>query len=444
MYRNQLEFYTQEIQSQWNGIQWMQNGGLHIDVAALLQHRKEIRDGIRSNLASLGQTLGWEPNTKSYLDMEKLFAQVGVTPSRTKPSARKPTGSVKMAHDDLLNYAHRYPSARSVLALCLEVTRLRTLQSNFLDLALDGNDYYHPTYGLNATATGRYASRGADEGGPQGQNWPHSLLNIVIPDQPGHVLTEADLSQAEDMIIAWDAQDKIAISAFENFVDSHRLKACWAFRSWEYHLGLPPAQMLASITEVCTACASLNLKKCNHSERFLSKSSGYAFKYKMGVRKFITKQLPRAGVYITEAEGKRIRDRIVSPPVVRWQLDTEQSLAKSRWLTNLFGRKREFYGILDSSGEMLRAALSWKAQSVVGIIAGRAVTRLERSLRDIGNGARLCTQRHDSVLVSHSPADTQRVCEAIQAAFYSPITAHGRVLNIPIEIKTGPNWRDLH
>lgn len=444
MYRNQYDFYMTEIQSMWDATTWMQRGGLHIDVAALLTHRREINDAIEANKAALLAALGWVPNTKSSTEMEKMLLQLGVVAARTKPSKGRTTGSAKTARDDLLSYAHRFPSSRPVLSICLEITRLRTLQSNFLDLALDREDCYHPTYRLNGTATGRYASQGADEGGPQGQNWPHSLLNLVIPDDPLlDELTEADLSQAEDMIIAWDANDKVAISAFEQHVDSHNLKACWAFRNWEYSAGLPSSALLSSITKVCGLCASLGENKCNHAERHVAKTSGYAFKYKMGVRKFVNRILPNAGVYISENEGKRIRDRVVSPPTRQWQDATELGLRKSRWITNLLGRKREFYGLLDDSGELLRAALSWKAQSVVGVIAGRAVTRLERSLRLIGPHARLLTQRHDSVLVSHRASDRRRVVDAIGEAFYSPINAHGRELNIPIESKSGPNWRDL-
>ena len=437
MFANQYDFYMAEIQSMWDATSWMQSGGMHIDIQALLAHRKEISDAITQNESSLQASLGWTPNTKSSIDMLKMLTDIGVVPGRTK------MGKARIAKDDLLGYAHKYPSSRPVLATCLEITRLRTLQSNFLDLALDNNDYYHPTYGLNATATGRYASRGADEGGPQAQNWPHQLLNLVVPDNIGDELTEADLSQAEDMIIAWDSQDKIAIEAFQQGIDSHRLKACWAFRNWDYNAGLPSSAMLASVSEVCALCTTLGQTKCNHAERFVAKQSGYAFKYNMGVRKFVNKILPNAGVYISEAEGKRIRDRVVSPPTTRWQDNTEFDLRKSRWLTNLLGRKREFYGLLDDSGELLRAALSWKAQSIVGVIAGRAVTRLERSLRLIGPTARLVTQRHDSVLVSHSPRDRTRIRLAIAEAFYSPINAHGRVLNIPLEVKHGPNWRDL-
>ena len=438
-YKTQYDFYMSEIQSQWPAVAWMISGGMHIDTSALIAHRRDIIDSITKQEQSLKTAVGWVPNTKSPLDMARLFTALGINARRT------PTGRVKAARDDLLTYAHSNPSARAVLSVCLEITRLRTLQSNFLDLALDGLDRYHPTYRLNGTATGRLASQGADEGGPQGQNWPHALLNIVIADDPSlDELTEADLKQAEDMIIAWDAEDRIAIEAFEQDIDSHRLKGCWAFRNWQYNQGVPPATLLASITEVCKTCGSLGQTKCNHSERFLSKQSGYAFKYKMGVRKFTNKILPNAGVWITEAEGKRIRDRVVSPPTIRWQDDTERSLRKSRVLTNLLGRQREFYGLLDDSGELLRAALSWRAQSVVGVIAGRAITRLERSLRLIGPSARLITQRHDSVLVSHRRSDRERVRDAINAAFASPIVAHGRTLNIPIEMKHGKNWRDLH
>lgn len=433
------DFYMIEIQSQFPATQWMIEGGLHIDTVALTETRKRLRNEVASLESELAKQLKWIPNTKSSIDMGKLLAQFNVTVSRTK------TGKPKIGKEDLLGYSHKFPNVRPILDVCLEITKRRTIQSNFLDMALDKRDYYHPTYRLNGTKSGRFASEGADEGGPQGQNWPHSLLNLVIPDNPlTDELTEADLSQAEDMIIAWDAEDMVMIDAFQKHVDSHLLKACWAFRNWDYQLGLPLPSLLSSITIACNKCRREGQSKCNHSERFIAKQSGYAFKYKMGVRKFVTKILPPAGVYITEKEGLRIRERVVTPPTIKWQNETDRELRRSRWLTNLLGRKREFYGLHDPNGELLREALSWKAQSVVGVIAGRAVARLETSLRRIGPTCRLCTQRHDSVLVSHKRTERAMVREAISEAFYSPINAHGRTLNIPLEFKSGPNWRDLH
>jgi DNA polymerase I-like protein with 3'-5' exonuclease and polymerase domains len=370
--------------------------------------------------------------------MAKLFLQLGINPRRTT------TGQPGISKEDLVSYSHKYSNAREALLLCLDITSRRTLQSNFLSMALDPDDYYHPVYRLNGTKSGRFASEGADEGGPQGQNWPPNLLHIVIPDNPDRdELIEGDLAQAEDMIIAYDANDRIAIQAFESGIDSHRLKACWIFRNWPYEQGIPPKELLDNVTTVCPRCRDQGQPKCNHSERFIAKSSGYAFKYRMGVRKFVTKQLPLAGVFISEATARDYKQKVVSPPTAAWQDRTNQQLRRSRWLTNLLGRKREFYGIQDSGGKMLRDALSWLAQSVVGVIAGRAITRLERSLRAISPHTRLLTQRHDSVLVSAPRQVRPLVCEAIREAFYCPIMAHGRELNIPVELKVGPNWGSL-
>lgn len=440
---NLYDFYMTEVQSQWLATSWMIEGGLHIDVRELISTRQKLRMEIAELEVQLAESAGWTPNTKSNQDMERLLNQLSVVPTRTPPSRNFPRGQAKVAKDDLLNYAHKYPTSRDVLNICLEITKRRTIQSSFLGLALDRDDFYHPTYRLNGTKTGRFASEGADEGGPQGQNWPHHLLNLVIPDNPlTDELTEADLKQAEAMIVAWDAGDPFLMEAFTSGRDIHRIRGCVIFKGWNIRMGLPTESLLSSISVSCRDCSTQGQNNCTHSERFISKQSGHAFTYKMGPRKFVNKILPPAGVYLTEAEGRRIRDLVLTPHVLKWQDDTDLELKRSRWMTNLLGRRREFYGLHDSNGELLREALSWKAQSVVGVIAGRAISSLEISLRNI-IGARLLTQRHDSVLVSHKRNDRDRVRQCIIEAFHSPINAHGRILNIPLEFKSGPNWRDL-
>ena len=97
---------------------------------------------------------------------------------------RNPRGLVRRGEDDLLRYAHTYPHARPILVTCIEITRRRTLSSNFLNMALDHADYYHCTYRLNGTKTGRFASEGADEGGPQGQIGPTTSYTWSSPTTP--------------------------------------------------------------------------------------------------------------------------------------------------------------------------------------------------------------------------------------------------------------------
>ena len=245
--KSMYDFYMDEIQSQYPGTMSMISGGWHINVPALIATRRQFATEIRDLQSQLEKLVGWVPNTKSGINMEKLLKQLGIPVDN--PQYRTKKGAIKRGEDDLLNYCHKHPDARPVLGLCIETTTRRTLSSNFLTMALDNGDRYHPTYRLNGTKSGRYASEGADEGGPQGQNWPHDLLNLVIPDAcPLHndkrnglhvleglngpnsngpslcdcnELTEANLSQAEDMIIAYDSLDKVAIDAFSQNIDSH-------------------------------------------------------------------------------------------------------------------------------------------------------------------------------------------------------------------------------
>jgi DNA polymerase I-like protein with 3'-5' exonuclease and polymerase domains len=414
---------------------------MHIDTKALIALRKEVADGITLHESYLKDMLGWVPNTKSAIDMARLMAQYNI-PIRE----RTKTGKVQIRKETLLTYGNRHPIVRPALTECLEITRRRTLASNFLGMALDRNDYYHPVYRLNGTKTGRFASEGADEGGPQGQNWPFHLRNIVIPDEPGDELTSADLKQAEAMFVAYDSRDVWWIRIFESHKDGHGALALVLFHGADY-AKLPSDAEIQTISKVCPTCDKENLKECTHSERFISKSSGYAFKYGMGARKYITKQLPPAGVFMSEAEGKRIRNKVITPALGRWQHRGYEELRESRWVTNALGRRREFYGILDDSGDLVRELLSWKAQSVINVITSRAMILLQRIFVKIKGASnlplpRIITTTHDSVLINARRALRRDIHDACDEVYQQPIPLHGRTLTIPLDKGSGANWRD--
>src|SRR5216684_1031601 len=178
------DFYMTEVQSQFPATQAMIEGGLHIDVAALIETRKRLRLEVESHESNLTKLAGWTPNTKSNQEMEKLLLQFGVTPNRTKPSRNFPRGQARVAKEDLLGYSHKFPSVRPILDVCLEITQRRTLQSSFLGMALDTSDYYHPTYRLNGTKSGRFASEGAAAASPQRHHRPPYLPNLANTGKP--------------------------------------------------------------------------------------------------------------------------------------------------------------------------------------------------------------------------------------------------------------------
>lgn len=433
--------YQREIQQLWPISFEMQVKGMHIDVPALLRLRTEVQDGIKLHEGYLQTMLGWVPNTKSAIDMARLMDQYKIpVRERTK------TGKVQIRKETLLTYGNRHPVVRPALTECLEITRRRTLASNFLGMALDGNDYYHPVYRLNGTKTGRFASEGADEGGPQGQNWPFHLRNIVIPDEPSDELTSADLKQAEAMFVAYDSRDVWWIRIFEEQKDGHGALALVLFHNADYS-ALPSNDAIKAVPRVCNVCQREGLKECTHSERFISKSSGYAFKYGMGARKYITKQLPPAGVFMSEVEGRRIRSKVITPALGRWQSRGHDELQESRWVTNALGRRREFYGILDDSGDLVRELLSWKAQSVINVITSRAMILLQPLFKLIKGTSnfplpRIVTTTHDSVLINHHKSFRRDIQSACDEVYNQPIPLHGRTLTIPLDKGSGPNWRD--
>lgn len=414
--------------------------GFRVDRAALAQVRSRLDDEIAQRESDLRHELGFVPNTKSYLDMGRLLDRYSVRYAQTAQ------GRPSISEEQLLLYAHREPSISKVLQSCIDITQRRTLQSNFLKMRLDQRGFYHAIFDPCKTKSGRDASQSAHEGGPQLLNIPESLRHLFLPDRDDLVLTTADLKQAEAMYVAWDAQDSFLMAAFLSGRDVHRIRGCVIFHGFrvDYHKGLenilPPDDLIDSIPEVCSACAALGEAKCNHSERFISKVSGHAFAYKMGPRKFVTKVLPPAGVFISEAEGKRIRDCVVTPSVKVWQDRVSDTLSRTRWLSNPFGRKREFYGLHDE--EMDREALAWIASSTITDVIAPA----ERCLHDLFErdpyfkDCRVVQQWYDSITVCHPPALAGEIRELMRRAMERDIWIHGRKLVIPAEFKTGSNW----
>lgn len=130
--------------------------GIKVDREKLAAIRLRLESEIKLHYEKINRLAGWMPNTKSYLDMEKLFNQYGVSFKRTE------TGRPKIDEDSLILYASQSPNVREVLMECLEVTSRRTLHSGFTNIVLDQWSHYHPFYDLSHAVTGRQSSEGAE------------------------------------------------------------------------------------------------------------------------------------------------------------------------------------------------------------------------------------------------------------------------------------------
>lgn len=437
-----LDYYKEVVQPKWPILLDMRQRGIRVHLGKLVESRTRLQKERQKLEDELQNVLGWSPNTKSYIDMERLLNQMNMRCDRTA------TGRPRVNEEYMKKYIYeteRYiipgkdaEHARLILSQCLEITKYRTLESSFLQMQPDDHNFYHPIYDLSHAVSGRDSSKSDENGGPQLHNIPLYIRKLFVPDTPGHIFIQGDLKQAETMVVAWDAEDELRINAFLSNIDIHRVNACILFRDW-LSSDLPPEDMLDSISVVCNQCAGvLDLESCRHSERYAAKQSGHAFAYLMGEEKFVRLQAMN-GIFIPITEAKRMRSLLVSPSIRRWQQSLLRELRETSRLTNPLGRRREFYGILD--GKMHGAALSWKAQSTVSSVIDIAIARLWKTLGGIA--ARLVTQTHDSVLINTPDDKINETIPLMEEAFNVEMTIKGRKLKIPLEISVGQSWGEL-
>jgi len=422
-----LDYYQTWVQTQWPALARMRQQGIRVDPVELIAARQKLARDRDSLEATIKGELGWIPNTKSYINMKKALDLLRVPYQLTK------TGKPKTDKESMYTYAARFPHARETLMNCLSITKVRTTVSNFMTIALDGANRYHASIDLEKDVTGRNASEGDEHGGPQIHNIPKPVRKLFLPDDDESELTQADMKQAEAMVVAWDARDPLLMATFKAGKDIHRVRACLIYRDWVSQT-LPPDDLLASIQVACPACLTKGETECNHSERYMGKQSGHALVYRMGPRRFCTEQA-KNNVFITEHTAKVVRKMVVSQYIQDWWTRTEVELLRTGWLRNHLGRKREFYGTFDD--KMLNQALSWIAQSTVNSVKERAILYLEDRLPE---GSRIVTETHDSVLISGKVWQRAEIVRLTKEAFDVQLDIHGDTLTIPIDVTHGPSW----
>ncbi len=433
--RDQLDYFRRTDQAQWSAVMDMRVGGMRVSPEKLREIQAKLTQDRMAYEEELRAIWGFVPNTKSPSDMQHILTRLQIPYFHTK------TGRIKLDKESLIQYINLaasgrgHPDAVPQLGAILEINSKRTLESSFIKMALDANSFYHPELVINGAVSGRFTAKGADEGGPQIQNIPKSIRKAFVPDDDTSLIWNADLKQAESMIVAWEADDTLLINTFLQGKDVHRVRACLIFRNWT-DIALPPEELLASILVVCPRCLADGQYECNHSERYTAKESGHAFTYLMGAQKYVNLQAKKRNI-VTLIEAKRIKAAVLSPSIIAWQDRGSADLRRSRWQENALGRKRNFFGIFDE--ELVRAYLSWRAQSCVADVVKRATKTLYRTLP---KGSRLLTQTHDSLTLSVRHDHETQVSRLIDEAFYIPMQIHGRELVIPIEKTCGPTWGD--
>lgn len=300
------------------------------------------------------------------------------------------------------------------------------MKSSYYDALVSPDGRIRGSYNPVGTKQGRISSSKDIFGyGMNMQTSPLEMSKLMIPD-PGYVAVEIDLSQAENRVVAYIANEQRMIQAFETGVDIHRLTASLIF-------GKP-------VEEISDKPGSSSIGGGVYSERFWGKKANHGLNYDLGARTFALyyEITTKEAEFIVESYHRNY------PGVRMWHSATRDLLARDRTLINCLGRVRKF---MDRWGDTLfKEAYSFNPQSTVA-----------DQLNEFGfeyiyynpylDFIELLNQVHDSVKfqfpISEGSLALAEALIDIKKSMESPISYHMRTFSIPADIKVGFNFRDM-
>lgn len=396
---------------------YMMERGIKVDKARLIESREQMKAEAlaeRKELAQIAPGL----NINSPKQMQDYFyGRLGISPYKNKQH------KISADADALKRIARKNGLGSREARLILSIKKKEKLVSTYLeDIKFDDDSRIRCSYNPAGTTYSRLSSSKSIFGtGMNMQNWPHSMLRFLTPDD-GYVAYTVDLSQAENRIVAYVGRIEKMIEAFETGKDVHRLTAALIF-------GKPPE-------EISDEPGSCSLGNGDSTERQWGKKANHGLNYDLGYKSFaLYYDLP-------EKDAKFIVDRYhASYPELRKNFHgyVKSCLRQNRIVPNLMGRKTLFITNLDDS--TFKEAYSCIPQGTVGdVINERAMAFLyySKEFREV----EILQQVHDSITfqipLSLPWAYHAMVLQRLKDSLEQPLTTHyGRQFVIPADTVMG-------
>jgi DNA polymerase-1 len=243
----------------------------------------------------------------------------------------------------------------------------------------------------------------------------YDVRRCVVPPA-GHVLIEADMSQAEARVVAALCGDQALLERWQDpEFDVHKFTASRIFT-----------------TEV---------NNVTKEERFLGKVARHALNYGMGWQTFqrnVNGDADTTGVSISAHQAKRIVAAYheLHPNLQLWWRQVADTLARTGRLVSIFGRARTFFGRRQSDrwlDGVHKEAIAFEPQSTVADLLNRGLLRFWQE-HDNGINPRTLAQVHDSVVVECTEAVVCEVAEMLRRCLEEKIHINGVDLVVPVDV----------
>ena len=392
----------------------MSDRGVKIDIEGLRKQTIECEAEIDKVHTKLQELIpGVNPDSPKQV-MDYFYVRKGIKPYLKDG---RPTADEKA----LKMLARRgYEEA----TLLLRRRKLKKLDSTYYQMKFDSDDRMRCSWNPVGTKQGRLSSSKTIFGtGGNMQNLPPEMKKFMLFDE-GYMGYEIDLSQAENRVVAYIANDFNMIDAFEQNQDIHCKTAGYIFGK--------PMDQISDEKGSCSIGSGL------FSERFWGKKANHANNYDIGPRQFgLIYEIP-------DKDSKFIINRyhMAYPGVHTWQAQTREQLNKNRTLTNLLGRRRMFY---DRWGDSLfKEAYSFVPQSTVAdMINQRGLIYIYYDPKTFEH-LELLLQVHDSIVfqipLSQPIEYHMKIVNLICTSLQQPLTTRNKTFSIPADVAMGKTY----
>ena len=390
----------------------METHGIRIDPAALASMSEDMDKQIRALEKRIWELAGFEFNVNSPTQLaEVLFDKLNLATAgrRSKAKARSTAADVLTE----LALLHELPGK------VIEYREIAKLKSTYVDslpkLIEPATGRLHTRLSQTVAATGRLSSSD-----PNLQNIPVRTelgreIRAAFVAEPGWTLLSADYSQIELRVMAHFSEDPVLVEAFRTGQDIHARTAQEVF-------GIGP---LAQTPE----------------HRRVAKVINFGIIY--GLSPFGLAQ----NLGIEQREAKKFIDAYFErySGVKDYLARSLEETRRTGFTRTLFGRRRPIPEITSPQVNLRnlaeRTALNTPLQGTAADLINLAMIRIQRELADQKFRARMILQVHDELLFETPPDELDRL-----RALVRPAMEHAHKLLVPlvVEMKSGPNWRDMH
>jgi DNA polymerase I-like protein with 3'-5' exonuclease and polymerase domains len=290
------------------------------------------------------------------------------------------------------------------------------------------------------TETGRMAAQASSLWcGTQVQNIP-GYAKIMLCADPGYELFEADNKQSEGRTTAYCSQEESLIAALED-------------ASRDFYKTLGTLFFSMPYEDVSDFFRNKVLKRIVHGTNYMMGAG--TFIENIGVRilfetaAHLGKAIvpaPRAN-HPNEITLKKFAASLLDmyhkpfPRVKLWYKELYNEIRDTGMLVSPLGHTRKFFGDITKNHNMLRGAVAHQPQNLSVTVLDRGLQRVYKELVIPGNGdIRIKAQIHDSIFGQWKIELREYYAPRVLEMMDNPVTVHGRVMRIPVDIKYGQNW----